>query len=306
VKPDERVVLAAHVQEPGANDNASGCATQVELARALLAAVRDRKIPAPGRTITFLWGDEIRVSRQWMLDHPAEARQVRFMLSLDMTGEDVAKTGGPFLIEKAPDPTAVWRRPSDPNTEWGASRARAESLRGTLLNDLFLAICQLRAKRNGWDVRTNPYEGGSDHSVFLSAGVPAVLAWHFPDRFYHTSLDRPDMTSPGEMANVGVSTAAAALLLASATPRDAADVVRLLEHAAAQRRALEQRQGAALVRAAHDRAAAEGVETALAAAWRKWYVEAVRSVADLPPAGAAQDLVSRIDKATARIGASAR
>ena len=32
------------------------------------------------------------------------------MFSLDMTGEDTAKTGGTFLIEKQADPSAVWDR----------------------------------------------------------------------------------------------------------------------------------------------------------------------------------------------------
>ena len=41
------------------------------------------------------------------------------MFSLDMTGEDVRKTGGSFLIERYPDPGAVWDRPWDPHTEWG-------------------------------------------------------------------------------------------------------------------------------------------------------------------------------------------
>ena len=33
-----------------------------------------------------------------------------------------------------------------------------------------------------------PETGGSDHSVFLAAGVPSVLAWHSVDRFYRASL----------------------------------------------------------------------------------------------------------------------
>jgi aminopeptidase YwaD len=299
--PLERVLLVAHVQEPGANDNASGCATLEELARAILQAVRDKAIETPGRTITLLWGDEIRASRQWMSDHPAEAKQVRYMLSLDMTGENTAKTGGPFLIEKAPDPSAAWNRPSDPHTEWGSRPVNASSLKGTLLNDVFLAVCERRAQRNGWVVRTNPYEGGSDHSVFLAAGVPSVLAWHFPDRFYHASLDRPDMTSPAEMKHVGVSVAATALLLAGASPADAADVVRLLASAAAARLALEARQGAALVKAAPDPAAAEATEAAVAAAWRTWYVEALRSVLDLPPAGPTAALHAAVERAAAKL-----
>jgi hypothetical protein len=298
VKPEERVLLVAHIQEPGANDNSSGCATLVELARAIMAGIRDGRIPVPGRTLTFIWGDEIRASRQWITDHPAEAKGVRYMFSLDMTGENTALTGGTFLIEKAPDPAAVWNRPSDPHTEWGYSPMKAESLRGTLLNDLFLAVCQ---RLPSWTVRTNPYEGGSDHSMFLNAGVPSVLAWHFPDRFYHTNLDRPDMTDPLEMKHVGVSVAAAALLLAGATRADAAEFLRLLEEAAIWRLALERRQGAELVKAASDKAAADATEAAVMTAWRKWYAEALREVVDLPPAGADADLREAVERAVERL-----
>ena len=54
--------------------------------------------------MTFLFLNEISGSRRWLQDHPAEAKQVKYMFSLDMTGEDVAKTGGTFLIERYPDP----------------------------------------------------------------------------------------------------------------------------------------------------------------------------------------------------------
>ena len=51
-----------------------------------------------------------------------QVKGVVAMLSLDMTGEDTAKTGGTFLIEKEPDPSAMWERPSDPHSEWGAGK----------------------------------------------------------------------------------------------------------------------------------------------------------------------------------------
>jgi hypothetical protein len=302
VKPDERVVLVAHIQEPGANDNATGCATLQELARAILQGIREKTIPPPSRTLTFLWGDEIRVSRQWMTDHPVEAKQVRYMFSLDMTGEDIAKTGGSFLIEKAPDPSAAWDRPSDPHTEWGSRPVKADTLKGTLLNDLFLAVCQRRARGTTWLVRTNPYEGGSDHSVFLGAGVPSLLAWHFVDWFYHASLDRPDKTSPAEMKHVGVSIAATALALGGATTADAEDVVRLLEAAAMARLTLETQQGAALIAAASDKPAAQATEAAVMAAWKKWYGEALRSVLALPTGGATPGLERRVSEAVERVG----
>ncbi len=223
VRPEEHVVLVAHIQEPGANDNASGCGTLYEIARALAAAVAAKAIPPPARTITFVWGDEMRAGREWLRADAARAKNTRYMVALDMTGEDASKTGGSFLIEKEPDPSAVWPRPSDPHTEWsgGRSSSKAESLKGSLLNDLTLAVCLRRARDTRWNVQTNPYEGGSDHSVFLQSGIPALLTWHSTDRYYHTNLDRPDKTSPAEMANVGIAVGTTVALLASAGQEEA-------------------------------------------------------------------------------------
>ena len=267
IAPDQRIVMVAHIQEPGANDDGSGCGTLLALAIALQKAIAAKALPPPGRTLTFIWGDENRGSRAWLTAHPDQAKGVQYMFSLDMTGEDTSKTGGTFLIEKQADPSAVWPRPSDPHTAWGAGQVKASELKGSLLNDVHLAICLRRAKDTGWIVRTNPYEGGSDHTEFKSAGIPSLLNWHFTDRFYHTNLDRPDKTSPSEMVNVGVAVATSAYFLASADREDARAVTALLERAEADRLALEQRQDAT----------AEILD-----AWRKWYAEARESVTALP------------------------
>ena len=71
VRPEQRVVLAAHVQEPGANDNASGCGTLLAAALGMHDAIRRGALPAPARTLTFLWVDEIRGSEQWIKDNAA-------------------------------------------------------------------------------------------------------------------------------------------------------------------------------------------------------------------------------------------
>ena len=304
LRPDERIVMVAHVQEPGANDNASGCATLLEAARAIQAAVASKAIPPPARTLTFVWGDEIRASREWLKAEPARAAGTRYMFSLDMTGEDTSKTGGTFLIEKEPDPSAVWLRPSDPHTEWGGGSYRADALKGSLLNDLHLAVCQRRARDTGWVVRTNPYEGGSDHSVFLAAGVPALLVWHFPDRYYHTNLDRADKTSPAEMAHVGVTVGTTAVLLASAGQEEALAVADIVAAAAAERLALEERQSAGIIAGAPDRAAAEVTERAVRDAWTRWYVRALESVLALPVTVPGDALRARVQAAIERIGAS--
>jgi aminopeptidase YwaD len=286
VAPGERIVMVAHIQEPGANDDGSGCGTLYALAIALHKAIAAGALPAPGRTLTFIWGTENAASRQWIASHAEQSKAVQYMFSMDMTGEDVAKTGGTFLIEKQADPAAVWARPSDPHTEWGASPVKAEELKGSLLNDVHLAICLRRANDTGWVVKTNPYEGGSDHTEFKNAGIPSLLNWHFTDRYYHTNLDRPDKTSPAEMVNVGTAVATSAWFLASASAADALTTVDLVARAADARLALEQRQGAA---------------PEIMAAWRKWYAEALESVRRLAPSGPSPAVDGAVDRARARV-----
>ena len=296
-RPDQRIVMVAHVQEPGANDNASGAATLLSLAQALNEAVARGALPRPDRTLTFLWVDEISGSREWISSRPVEARGVRYMFSMDMTGEDTEKTGGTFLIEKQADPSAVWDRPSDPHSEWGAGDVKADALRGSLLNDLHIGVARRRARDTGWVVKTNPYEGGSDHTVFADAGVPSLLNWHFTDRYYHTNQDTIDKVSAAEMEHVGITVATSAYALAAAGERDALAMVKMLERAAVARLALERRQGAELIARAKDAAAATKIEADVIAAWRKWYGEALDSVAELPALGSTPALRARIDAA---------
>jgi hypothetical protein len=284
-KPDERIVLVAHVQEPGANDDASGCGTLLALATALAKGIDAGALPRPGRTLTFIWGDEISDSREWLKDQ-ARARGVQYMLSMDMTGEDTAKTGGTFLIEKQSDPSAVWPDPADPHTAWGSSQVTPESLKGSLLNDVHLAICRRRAQDTRWVIATNPYEGGSDHTVFGGAGVPSLLNWHFTDRYYHTNLDRPDKTSVPEMVNVGSAVGTSAWFLGSAGEQDAMVTTDLIASAAAARLALEQREGA---------------NATVVAAWKKWYGEALESVRRLSVAGSSPAVDAHVASAQAAL-----
>ena len=58
---NEEIVFSCHLdhQRPGANDNASGCATNLEVARTLAKLVREGKLPRPSRSIRFVWPCEI-------------------------------------------------------------------------------------------------------------------------------------------------------------------------------------------------------------------------------------------------------
>jgi hypothetical protein len=139
-------------------------------------------------------------------------------------------------------------------------------VRGHFLNDLHLGVALRRARDTGWVVRTNPYEGGSDHTVFMRAGVPAPLNWHFTDRYYHTNLDTIDKTNATTMGHVTTAVATTSTFLASADAGDAAALTRLIDEAERAGTTTEQRNGAS----------AEILDP-----WKTWYAEARSSVGTL-------------------------
>jgi hypothetical protein len=153
-----------------------------------------------------------------------------------------------------PDPSAVWTRGDDRHSEWGGRPLTVEEIRPHYLNDYVLARALAQAARTGWVVRTNPFEGGSDHTPFLSAGKPGLLLWHFTDVFYHTDNDRLDKVSPRTLENVAATALTAALGLATADGATARQVVAELERAALARLATEEALSRAAVAAGGDRA----------------------------------------------------
>ncbi len=297
--PEERFVLSAHVQEPGANDNASGVAVQAEVARVLGTLVRNGRF-LPARTISMIWGDEITSTRRYLEEDPHRADGILWGVSLDMVGQDTDKTGGTFLIEKMPDPSAIWSRGRDQHTEWwgeGRGRPTVHDLMPHYLNDFVLGRCLDQAALTGWVVRTNPYEGGSDHVPFLRAGIPGLLLWHFTDMFYHTDGDRLDKVSPWTMTNVGVATAVSAMTLASASGETARFVIQELETAALQRLAAEFELSRAAVAAGEDRRE----QTMILRVWLDWYLEALRTTHDIQVGGSSPETLEALEAALARV-----
>lgn len=232
--PDERFVFSAHVQEPGANDNASGVGALAEVARVLAVMSKNGSVQ-PKRTITMLFGTEISQTRNFLADDSVRTRGVKWGLSLDMVGEDTKKTGGTFLIEKMPDPSAVWTRGDDHHSEWGGSPITKDRIVPHYFNDFLLARCLDQAAVTGWVVRTNPFEGGSDHTPFLQFKKPGVLFWHFTDQFYHTDGDRIDKVSAATLQNAGTAALVSALTLTSADGDVARSIVSQLARAAIAR-----------------------------------------------------------------------
>ena len=293
---DERFVFSAHVQEPGANDNASGVGAQVEMARVAARLVQSRAV-SPARTITFLWGLEIRSTDRYITQDSVRAKGIRWGLSLDMVGEDTKKTGGTFLIEKMPDPSAIWTRGDEKHTEWGGSPITKAQLTPHYFNDLVLGRALEQAATNGWVVRTNPFEGGSDHTPFLRAKKPGLLLWHFTDEFYHTDGDRIEMVSPAELRNVGITALVSALALTTADGATTRALIAEVSHAATARLSTERRLSADARRAGSPRE----TELDILATWASWYEDALEHFTEVEVGGTSAATRRAIDEARATV-----
>ena len=294
--PDERFVFSAHVQEPGANDNATGVGTLAEMARVTAALVLEKKY-SPARTITFLWGDEIVSTARYISDDSQRAKGIKWGLSLDMVGEDVSKTGGSFLIEKMPDPSAIWTRGKEKHTEWGGSVLKESQMFPHYFNDLLLNRCLQQGKENGWVVNTNPFEGGSDHTPFLDARIPGLLMWHFTDVFYHTDADRLNMVSAEEMKNVGVSALVTAFTLATA---DENTTLQLIEEITANALARLETESV-LGKEAIAKGASVKSEQHILEVWTAWYENALEKMADIKVSGTSEKIDQKIMLAKASV-----
>ena len=212
-------MIASHLQEPGAGDNAAGTAGLAAAAAAAARAIERGDCPRPARSVVFVFGDEMRQSHLWLEDSAGLTPIAA--LSADMLGQSPERTGAVALLERTPDPGALYTLPPDAHTAWGAGAVSADDVVPSGVNVVCrAAFADVAAAVGGWRTSENPWEGGSDHDVFNRRGVPAALMWHFTDFTYHTSLDRMGMIDGEELRRTCAAITAAALDIADLGPRD--------------------------------------------------------------------------------------
>ncbi len=257
VRPVEAVAMVSHVQELGACDNATGVAGLAESARVLAGLLRDGRLAWPECSLVFIWGDEYRQSEVWL--QKTTLKPV-VAISSDMTGQS-HETGAIALLERMPDPGALSPLPLPPDfhTPWGAGQVNTDDLKpngfAVIARCAMIDVGLLEGK---WPCADHPWEGGSDHDVFIRRGVPAVLFWHFTDFTYHTSLDRLEFVDPTEMRRTGVAILATALAVADPEPADLDRYLKSLD----------------LERECRQQAAQEAEASEVEALWGMWCDEA--------------------------------
>ncbi|MCB0493168.1 MAG: M28 family peptidase [Cyclobacteriaceae bacterium] len=295
--PTESLVFSAHIQEPGANDNATGVGTQLEMAMITAKLLKSGQLEAK-RTLTFLWGDEIISTHRYITEKEKRTSEINWGISLDMVGENTAEIGGSFLIEKMPDPSAIWTRGEDKHSEWGGEKLALNDMKPHYLNDFIIHVFEDQGAYANWEVNTNPFEGGSDHTPFLKADIPGLLLWHFTDQFYHTDNDRIDKVSKASLVNVGTAALVSAYTLINADEETAQQLLTMLMASATIRMNKELE----LSRAAVAEGKAIDEEEEILNAWSDWYQQSFATVGDVVP-DSDESLSDRISKAQAELEA---
>ncbi len=203
------VLFIAHLchPQPGANDNASGAAALLEMARTLKSLVSSGKVKLR-RPVRFMWVPEMYGTLAFLHSHPEYAADTLCCINLDMVGENEAACRSKLRLTQTP-----WSVPS--------------YLADLVLEALETADRNVKpdpcGSRNLFHFEQTGYSGGSDHYIFLEStwGVPSVMVGHWPDTFYHTHADTPERTDATELARVGAASLIAGLYAANAGPGEA-------------------------------------------------------------------------------------
>src|SRR6185295_6817738 len=98
------IVFSCHLdhEKPGANDNASGCAANLEIARTLKRLIDTKRIPPPSRTIRFIWPSEMTGTIAYLAKYPELAARIRAAVHLDMVGADPFITKSVLHVTRSP------------------------------------------------------------------------------------------------------------------------------------------------------------------------------------------------------------
>jgi hypothetical protein len=129
---------------PGADDNASGVATVMEIARVLTELTRSRKLPPPRQSIRFVvWGAEYASAKSYIEREGEKLRQAKAVINFDETGTGAEREAIYFESNEVP---------------WNEK----------LLRTLDTVGADYLNRPGFWtEYTTNPSQGGTDSYAFL-------------------------------------------------------------------------------------------------------------------------------------------
>jgi len=209
---DEEIAFTCHLDhpKPGANDNASGCSTILEVGRTLQKLIAEHALARPARTIRFIWGPEVEGTVVLLNARPDFARRIKAVVHMDMVG------GGPqtqavFHVTRGPASLPSFIH----DVAWGfAQWVNDQSYAFAATGNAQFPMLAPSGGKAPLRAEDSPFSLGSDHEVYQdsSFAIPAVYLNDWPDRYIHTTLDTAaniDPTKLGRVAFIGAATGVA-------------------------------------------------------------------------------------------------
>ncbi|MGH9827794.1 MAG: DUF4910 domain-containing protein, partial [Blastocatellia bacterium] len=196
----EEIVFSCHLchELPGANDDASGAAAILEVARTLITLIQRGDIPKPRRTIRFMWPPEITGTLAYFAEHPDEVKRMKAAIHCDMVGGYFPVTKS--ILHMTHTPASL---PSCVNTigDIFTQYAIDASYKAAGDGNLAAGLIEQDGSKDGLVADITPYEMGSDHDVYEEGSfrVPTIYLRDWPDVFIHTNNDTPENIDPTKM-----------------------------------------------------------------------------------------------------------
>lgn len=240
----EEIHFTCHLDHPrpGANDNASGCVSILEVARTLNALIRNGRLHRPSRSIRFLWPAEIEGSIMYLSERD-DTSNIKANIHMDMVGGGpVTKSvfrisGGPYSV-----PSFI----SDLGYEIGFF-VNDQTERYADGKDAAFPLVAAEGGKEPQQALMEELDMGSDHDVFFEGTwrIPGLYLHDWPDRYIHTNYDLAANIDPTKLKRAAFIGAVSAWYLANFSDRDIPEILKLLQRNALWRSAelLERRAG---------------------------------------------------------------
>ena len=226
-KKAEEFILSCHLghPRPGANDNVSGCAAILEIARALTRCIATGALPRPRRSIRFMFPPENLGTIMYEVAHlEAKQHQVAAM-QLDSVGGNPNITSSILHLFRTAYSMPTYLNDVAQNLFQFVSDTNVEKIpyRVAFPHQFEPRITSVTGTRDNFWGSVDEFFDGSDSFIYSdsSVGVPAAYLEDWPDPYFHTSGDLPANLDPTKLRRSAVIAATVAYAVANADDKDA-------------------------------------------------------------------------------------
>jgi hypothetical protein len=221
---DEEIAFSCHLdhQRPGANDNASGCVTILEVARTLQKLIANGTLAPPARTIRFMWPPEIEGTLTLLNAKPELAKRIKAVVHMDMVGGGPA-TKAVFHVTRGPMSLPSFVH----DVAWAfAEFVNEQSYKFAATDQAAYPLVAPEGGKEPLRAEYSAYTMGSDHDVYQdsSFGIPAIYLNDWPDRYIHTNFDTAANIDPTKLKRAAFIGAASGYFLATLTDGGGVDL----------------------------------------------------------------------------------